>query len=75
VAGVAVTMGLGFTVIVNVMGVPEQTGVLAALLVYLGVTVIVPKTGAIPLFTAVNTGIVPVLPYPKPIDVLLLDHS
>lgn len=74
-AGVAVTMGLGFTVIVNVMGVPEQTGVLAALLVYLGVTVILPKTGVIPLFTAANTGIVPVLPDPKPIDVLLLDHS
>ncbi len=73
--GVAVTVGLGLTVIVNVIGVPEQTGVAAAELIYFGVTVIVAETGAVPVFVAVNTGIDPVPLAPKPMAVLLLVHS
>lgn len=62
-------------VIVNVIGVPEHTGVAAALLVNLGVTVMVPVIGVVPALVPVNTGIVPVPLAPNPIAVLLLLHS
>lgn len=75
VAGVAVTVGLGLMVIVNVIGVPEHTGVAVALLVNLGVTVMVAVIGVVPALDPVNTGIVPVPLAPNPIAVLLLLHS
>jgi hypothetical protein len=73
--GVGVIVGLGLTVILKVIGIPEQTGVEAAAFVYFGVTVMVASMGALPVFVAVNTGIVPVPPAPNPMAVLLLLHS
>lgn len=64
------TVGFGFTVIVYVVAVPLQD---TDPLVNVGVTVIVPDIGAVPLFVAVNDGI-PVAFVPlaaKPIAVLL----
>ena len=65
--------GDGFTVIVNVFGVPGHT---VAPLVLTGVTVIVAVTGVVPLFTATKAGMigVPTGAEPlaaNPIDVLL----
>lgn len=73
-AGVGVTVGLGFTVIVNVIGVPSQIGVEASGLVNFGVTVIVEIRGAVPVFVAVKTGIDPVPDAPSPIDVFEFDQ-
>ena len=47
----------GLTVIVNVLAVPIQ---LAVPFVKVGVTVIVAKIGVVPVFIAVNEGILPV---------------
>ena len=58
----------GFTVIVNVIGVPVQV---TPPLVYDGVTVIVATTGVVPVFTAVNDAMLPVPLAARPIDVVL----
>ena len=58
------TVGVGFTVMVNVVGRPGQP-------VDIGVTVIVPLIGAIVVFVAVNEAISPVPLAVKPIAVLL----
>ena len=60
----AVTVGLGFTVIVKVTGVPLHPFAD-------GVTVIVEVTGLVPVFVAVNTGIFPEPLAPRPMVVLL----
>ena len=59
------TVGIGFTVMVNVIGVPLQAFAL-------GVTVIVPDIGLLPAMVATNEGILPVLPKPKPMAVFEL---
>ena len=64
----AFTVGVGFTVIVNVIGVPVQV---TPLLVYVGVTVIVATTGAVPVLIAVKLAILPVPVAASPILVLL----
>lgn len=56
--GVADTVGVGFTVMVNVMGVPIHV-VFEGPCDTDGVTVMVAVTGALPVFTAVNEGILP----------------
>jgi hypothetical protein len=59
--------GIGFTVMVNVMGVPTQL----TPLVYVGVTVIVPVIGALVALVPMKDGISP-LPVPaRPIEGLL----
>ena len=61
------TLGVGFTVMVKLLGVPAQP--LAD-----GVTVMVATIGVVPVLMAVNTGIFP-FPLPaKPIAGLLLVH-
>jgi len=60
----AFTLGPGFTVMVNVMGVPGQP-------LAVGVTVMVLVTGAVPALVAVKAGIFPTPLPPKPMDVLL----
>ena len=50
------TCGVGFTVIVNVIGVPEQ---IVPPFSNFGVTVIVWTIGVVPVFTAVNARIGP----------------
>jgi hypothetical protein len=74
VFGVAVTVGVGFTVIVKLNGVPLQE---TPPTVFCGVTVMVATTGAFPVLMAVNDGnkkrgdvAVPLAA--SPIDVLLL---
>jgi hypothetical protein len=62
---VGFTVGVGFTVIVNVCTVPVQPA--AA-----GVMVTIPEIGTIPVFAAVNEAIFPVPDAPRPIAVLLL---
>jgi hypothetical protein len=64
----AFTVGVGLTVIVNVVEAPVQV---TPLLVYVRVTVIVATTATKPEFVAVNDGISPVPLAPKPILVLL----
>lgn len=59
----AVITGIGFTVMVNVIGVPEQP-------LAVGVTVIVAVKGALVLFTAVKAGKLPVPLAAKPIPVV-----
>lgn len=66
------TSGVGFTVMVNVIGVPLQ---LMPPLVYTGVTVIVATTGLKPIFTAVNEGMLLVPLAASPIDGVVLDHT
>jgi hypothetical protein len=61
----AFTVGVGLTVIVNVLGVPVHPFAD-------GVTVMVAVTGAVPVFVAVKELIFPVPLAPKPIDVVLL---
>ena len=73
--GLAVADGVGFIVIIKVFGVPEQVGVAEIELVNFGVTVIVAVMGAVPVFTPVNDGILPVPLAPNPIAVLLLVQS
>src|SRR6186713_2873054 len=60
-----VITGIGFTVMVNVCGVPGQPA-------NVGVTVIVAVTGAVVALSAVNDAIFPVPFAPNPIVVLLL---
>ena len=61
----ALAVGVGLTVIVNVIGVPGQ-------LLAVGVTVIVATTGAVPKLVAVKTGIFPVPAATRPMDGWLL---
>lgn len=63
-----VTVGVGFTMIVYVDGVPLQP--LAE-----GVTVIVATMGALPVLVAVNDGTFPVPLVPSPIAVFELAHA
>ena len=58
------TVGVGLTLIVKVVGVPEQ-------LFAIGVTVIVAVTALAPAFIAVNAAILPVPLAAKPILVVL----
>ena len=66
--GTVVTVAVGFTVIVNVDGVPTQ---LTAPFVYVGVTVIVVVTGAVVKLVAVKLLILPVPLAAKPMLVVL----
>ena len=59
--GTELAVGVGFTVIVNVSGVPGQ--VLAV-----GVTVMVAVTGTVPVFTALNEAIFPLPLAAKPME-------
>jgi len=59
------TWAVGFTVIVNVIGVPEHE---TPPLVYDGVTVIVETKGVVPVLTAVNESISPEPVAANPID-------
>ena len=66
---IALTAGVGFTVIVNVLGVPGQP-----VEILTGVTVIVATTGVVPALVAVKLGILPVPAPPKPIEGWLFVH-
>ena len=57
--------GVGFTVMVNVMGVPGQPA-------DVGVTVMVLVTGVLPAFVAVKAPMFPLPEAAKPMEVLLL---
>jgi hypothetical protein len=70
-AGVATAVGVGFTVMVNVRGVPVHS---VPPFRKLGVTVIVAVTGALVVLVAVNEAMLPVPLAPRPIDVLLFVH-
>ena len=59
------TVGIGFTVIVNVCGVPVHP-------LTVGVTVIVATTGVVPAFTALNAAMFPLPDAANPIDVVVL---
>jgi len=59
------TAGIGFTVIVKVVGEPVHV---CPVFVKVGVTVIVAVTGADPALDAVNAAIVPVPLAPRPMD-------
>ena len=61
----AFTVGVGFTVIVKLIGVPGHPFAV-------GVTVIVDVMGVVPALAAVNAGIFPEPPPPNPMVVLLL---
>jgi len=63
-----VTAGVGFTVIVNVLGVPGHPFTV-------GVTVIVALAGAEPVFTAVKPGVLPVPDAASPIDGFEFVHA
>lgn len=63
------TLAVGFTVMVNVVAVPEQ---LMPPLVNVGVTVIVAVTGVLPVLIAINDGMALAPLAPRPIEVLLL---
>jgi hypothetical protein len=65
VAPLTVTTGLGFTVMVNVIGVPLQP-------LAMGVTVMVDTIGVLPVLVAMNDGIFPAPLDARPIDPLLL---
>lgn len=60
----SVTDGVGLTVIVNVLDVPEHP-------LYTGVTVIVAVTGVLPVLLAVNDPMLPVPLAARPIDAVL----
>ena len=64
----AVTVAVGFTVITKMDAVPLQV---TPPLVYVGVTVMVSTTGAVPVFTAVKDAMFPVPLAAKPIEVFL----
>src|SRR5690348_16318802 len=68
----AVTVGVGCTVIVNVCVGPLQVN---APKVYFGVTVSVAMTGLVVAFAAVNVGTFPVPLAPRPIEVVLFVQS
>ncbi len=70
-AGVATAVGVGLTVIVNVIGVPVQS---VPPFRKLGVTVIVAVTGALVALVAVNDAMSPVPLAARPIDGVLLVH-
>jgi len=61
------TDGVGLTVIVYDEGVPMQ-------LFTVGVTVIIPEIGAVPVLVALNDGTLPVPPAANPMAALVLDH-
>jgi hypothetical protein len=61
---IALTVGVGFTVILKVCAVPEQP-------LTVGVTVIVPDIADVPVFFAVKDVILPEPLAASPIDVLL----
>ena len=61
------TWPVGLTVIVNVIGVPTQE----TPLVYVGVTVMVAVTGAVPALVAVKAAILPAPAAARPIDGVL----
>ena len=63
------TVGVGLTVIVNVIGVPVHV---TPPLVYEGVTVIVAVTGVVPVLVAVKLEILPEPLAARPIDGKLL---
>ena len=65
----AFTVGVGFTVIVNVIGVPVQV---VPPLVNVGVTVIVAVTATAVAFVPMKLAILPVPDAPSPMEVLLL---
>lgn len=65
----AFTVGIGFTVIVNVLGVPVQV---IPLIVDTGVTVMVPEIAAEPVFAPTKLAMLPVPLAGKPMAVLLL---
>jgi hypothetical protein len=65
----AFTVGVGFTVIVNVTGAPVQV---TPALVYEGVTVTVAAIGAAVVFTAAKLAIFPVPLTANPMEVVLL---
>ena len=67
----AFTVGVGFTVMVKVRGVPLQV---APALVYEGVTVMVAVMAVVPALVAVKLGMLPLPLAPKPIAVLLFDQ-
>ena len=74
--GVAVTIGEGFTFMLNVMGVPAQVVEFPLKEdVIEGVTVIIPVRTVLPVFVVVNAGILPVPLAPSPIDILLLAQA
>jgi hypothetical protein len=62
------TLGIGFTVIVNILGVPGQIPLK-------GVTVIVAVTGALPVLMAVKAGISPLPPAARPMEVFVFVHE
>ena len=64
----AVTVALGFTVMMNVDGAPAQ---LTPPLVIVGVTVMVAVTGAVVLFAVVKIGRLPEPLAAKPMEVVL----
>lgn len=63
------TLGVGFTVMVKLIGVPTQ---LVPILVNVGVTVIVAVTGALVTFVAINDRISSTPDAPNPMDGVLL---
>ena len=65
----ALTVAVGFTVIVNVIDVPTQ---LTPPLVNVGVTVMVAVTGELLVLLAVNVGMFPLPLAARPIDAVLL---
>ena len=65
---IALTLGVGFTVIVNVTGTPGQP------VADTGVTVTVAVTGAVPVLVAVKLGILPTPAPARPIDGWLFVH-
>ena len=65
----ALIVGIGFTVMVKEVAVPVHV---TPALVKTGVTVIVAVTGTMDVLVAVNDGIFPEPPAPKPIDVFEL---
>ena len=65
----ALTVAVGFTVIVNVIDVPTQ---LTPPLVNVGVTVMVAVTGELLVLLAVNVGMFPLPLAARPMDAVLL---
>jgi len=66
---IAFTVGVGLTVMVNVLGTPGQP------VADVGVTVMVAVTGDPVMFVAMKLGILPVPAPPKPIDGSLFVHT
>jgi hypothetical protein len=67
--GVALTVGEGFTVLLNVLGAPVHV---VLPVVKVGVTVIVAVTAEVLVFMAVNEGMFPVPVAANPMEVVLL---